>query len=133
MADASIIEIGAIGATEVNQPKFVLALRMHHCVAARYFIVTHNDLASSGASQTATAANRYSLGVRRFQPGSGQRLVFHARSIAVRTGPIQAEGRAGEVRTGAIHKGARLCQGIRGPAAAHSRARLLRLMPPPLI
>src|SRR5437762_1331539 len=69
LAHPAAIEVGAVGAAQIDQPEFLLALRMDHGVAARNAITWQGQRAAASRSEHASATNDRLLSAGRFQPG----------------------------------------------------------------
>jgi hypothetical protein len=68
LGDAAPVQVGAIGATQVDEPDFGLVLDLDESVLARDFGVRQDHLAGRRASQETTALDVDPLTARRFQP-----------------------------------------------------------------
>src|SRR5258708_36675769 len=95
--DTAAIEVGSVGAAQVDQPILLLSLRMHHRMPARNLVARQNETAVRGAAEETRPANRGRVPTARFKPASRIRLTLHEATMitskSFRHLPISCSGR----------------------------------------
>ncbi len=77
LADAAVVDVGAVAATEVHQPELALALRMDGRVAAGDALIGKHDFAARDAAEGKVAGHRHAAAVGFFEPGWQRRFAIH--------------------------------------------------------
>ena len=69
MRDTPAIDVGAVGATEIHQPKFAVSLRVDHRMTARNFVIGQHDGITRRAPERTIALDGHFLAGARVEPG----------------------------------------------------------------